>query len=246
MYTQQVQYLSRRLVLFLVLMLSACTTTLSIEPNAQINSRPDITKKLRHSEKIIVLPPQIDYQLHSFADDPVDLPVAKEQIKKTILVALSNALASKHYSSEIAFEYAPLQRLPAYQLQERYQLKMDSRDLTKQALPALGPGVNRISAAWRADILVLSRFSGSQKSVSQHSKDSLVAWLRGLLSFGTRKMRVSPSDTGEFEVALIDGVTGQVYWTATALVQPQNLRHRINQLFENLPLGQNLASASNG
>jgi len=204
--------------------------------NIDFTIQEGATEKLQRSSSIVVLKPKIEFALRSFADDPVVLPDVQNQIRNTVSGALSRGLLDRGYTTAPLGPIQSLSLLSLYRLQESYQRKMNLRHYTDNTLPNLGPSVNTLSAPSDADLLVMSRYTGSRLTLNQHRKDSFTALMRSWISLGKQKPMVLPQEYGELELAVIDGITGQIYWIAKASAMPEHLSTQIEALLGTMPL----------
>jgi len=227
-----------------VLLVSACAT---VQKPAGLRHtlQAGAMEYLRGDKKIIVLPPKIDYALQSLSNDPVALPVVQQHIAAIVTSSLLDGLKVKGYQSQPFLSKRNEHRLSMFRLREDYNRKMSLRSYTNEPLPDLGPEVNVLSASSRADLLMISRYSGTQRTTNQQRKDSFVAVMRGWISFGKQKPEVLPEAYGALELALIDGVTGQTYWRGATRVKPDLLSVQIGELLNTLvPDAKSVKAAS--
>ena len=175
--------------------------------------------------RVLVLEPQIDYTLRSFSYDPLALPAESARIRDQLQANLSDSLQSRGLDVVAITDTAGQSdtRFLSRRLLGNYQRLMGLRNFSDDPLPSLGPGVNRLTSPAKSDYLLLSRYSGTQKSRGQQGKEVITASMRALISLGTQQYRVTPARYGELEVALVDGVSGQVLWSGLTTGQPEQL-----------------------
>lgn len=232
-------YARRVLQCFSVVVLVLLTGCASLQDRAgvEVNLQSDVKSSFKHAASVLLLEPQIDYTLQSFSYDPVSLPIENSQIRDTLFNVLADRLSVRglHVVNQSDLLVLPDKIFLTRRVIGNYQQLMALRNFSDDPLPSLGPMVNRLSAPENSELLLISRYSGTQKSPAQQHKDKFTTTMRALVSLGTSQYRVSPAHYGELEVALIDGVSGQVIWSGFTPGQPSRLALMVERILATLP-----------
>ncbi len=188
-------------------------------------------------DRVLVLQPVVDYKYRSFSNDPASLPLERRLLRASIYTALSQQIRLRgHFVvSHPTPKVMPAVNFLTRRLLGNYVQLMNQREYSVDPLPVLGPSVNQLTSPLQGDLLLISRFRGVKKSPGKQRKDKLVAAMRSLVTFGQQTLEVLPSQHGELEAAMLDGVDGQVIWSGRVQGDVGELELMIDQLLETLP-----------
>ncbi|MBI4754024.1 MAG: hypothetical protein HY778_01060 [Betaproteobacteria bacterium] len=112
-----------------------------------------------------------------------------------------------------AFEYEQFKEAYNRASRELYKTASVSQAESRGFNVSLGASVNTLAALADADALLFARYRGFSKSGGMVAKDIVAGTL---LALATGVMVVAPKAGGAVEVALVDGVTGNVLWSNVA------------------------------
>lgn len=186
-----------------------------------IRQHPDFASAARKVESIGVLPPDVEHVRVVFNGDNERVTEKELTVAAELTQGLETSLKNKHYVvrpwlDTTQKEQHPNLNFDLQQVRTAYneaakQLfdKPANEEESKQYRVSLGPVVNPIATLVNAEALLYVRFFGFEKSGGQQTKDILAGALLGVL---TGVVSVPRPDGAAMEVALIDGVTGDVLW----------------------------------
>lgn len=182
---------------------------------------PDFAGAKRKIQTIAILPPDVIYTRVVITGDNERVAEREQTIIGELLNDLNWALERKQYTVRPPFSETLVQQKKNMDF-ELQQLRTAYNEAAKQLYdgPAtkeeasqkrvtLGPVVNPFASVMNADALLIVRCSGFEKSSGQRAKDATSAILLGAL---TGVMPIHAGQGGVLELALIDGVTGDVLW----------------------------------
>ncbi len=169
---------------------------------------------LSHVTTVAVLEPVVEMVLHDLSRD--SLLLIDEQQRMSAAMTRSARLGVERAGLTLA---EPGNVIPASASRfatrrlianTMTQLRSDSENEG-----AIGAYVNEVAAPLEADAVLVSRYRGWRKSAGQQRKDQTSAALLGTITLGVRTANTEP-DSGYLEMALIDGHSGEILWTAIA------------------------------
>lgn len=197
-----------------VSLLSGCAVT-------PIRQHPDFASAARKVQSIAVLPPDVEHVRIVFNGDNERLTEKELTVATELTQGLETSLKNKHYMVQPWLDAKQQEQHPnlnfdLQQVRTAYneaakQLfdKSANEEESKKYRVTLGPVVNPIATVTNAEALLYARFYGFEKSGGQQTKDILAGALLGVL---TGVISVPHAEGAALEVALIDGVTGDVLW----------------------------------
>lgn len=206
-------------ILVLLLTLSGCSVT-------SVRQHPEFANGKRKIQVIAVLPPDVEYRHLVFTGENERDPKIENEIAKALETDISSALESHGYSTkadilkkisegdkQFNFAYEQLKGAYMQAAKELYAQQMVQVTESDKFKVGIGPIANPFAAACNADALFFARYSGFDKSTGLITKDIVASALLGAL---TGSYYVPASNGGRIDLALIDGVTGDVLWTNNA------------------------------
>ena len=186
-----------------------------------IRQHPDFASAARKVQSIAILPPDVEHVRIVFTGENERLTEQEREVAVDLQRGFEAALKTKQYvvrpwPDAQQLEETPNANFELQQVRTAYneaskQLydKAANAEESKKFRVSLGPVVNPVATRVNAEALLYARFNGFEKSGGQQTKDILAGALLGVLTGAI----AIPKPTGAvLEVALIDGVTGDVLW----------------------------------
>lgn len=202
------------LVVILILLNSSCaklTTT---------REHPVLEEQLLKIDKVLVIPPSVAIQKINFASDNERQIDAEASIKQGLINVAKTELASKGYEllefdlDNIVMEDEDL----AYalnQVKEGFEQakttlygKALNEEEKRTVKASVGTAINTLVEKTGAESFLIFNYRGFEKSGGSVAKDVAVSVLLAALG----SVAVQSTEGSYVEVALIDGVTGDVLW----------------------------------
>jgi hypothetical protein len=204
-------------MLALTLLLGGCATTTT-------RTHPTLEDQLHRVNTVVIVPPKVEIQYLTLTGENERL-VDKEQAISAELVAIAERELRESgfeiidfdfdaaIESDTEFAYMVTQVREGFdRAKEELQLgKKISEEEAKTIRISVGEAVNTVAAMSGADAILLIRYGGFQKSEGHIAKDVGTGILVGVLTAGA-VVPVSQASGAVTEVALIEGVTGEVLW----------------------------------
>jgi hypothetical protein len=199
------------------LFVTGCATTTT-------RTHPALEEELQHINSVVIAPPRVEIEYVTLTGENERLTDREESIR-TELVAIAQRELSEHGYEIIDFDFDSAMENDAEfaytvtQIREGFDKAKEDLQLGKQVSPeqanklkiSVGEAVNVVAAESGADAILLIRYAGFDKSDGYVAKDVGTSLLVGILTAGSVIM-TSPASGAVTEVALIDGVTGEVLW----------------------------------
>ncbi|GAB1260836.1 hypothetical protein [Aurantivibrio plasticivorans] len=209
--------LSLPILLFSLALLVGCSAT-------TMRSHPTLTQELERIDSVVIAPPIIEVQLMTLTGENESIPEKEEEISNYINEHIRLRLVEQGFDVvEFDFENAKLED-PGFaytitKLQEGYDEVKEELQIGRALSNAkaselksyIGDAIHTVQAKTSADAILITRFSGFQKSGGYVAKDAGTSILIGILSGGTYIPIQQASGAG-FEAALVDGYTGELLW----------------------------------
>lgn len=207
-------------VLFIVLISAAgCAMT-------PVRQHPDFASGKRKVQVVAILPPDVEYRHLVFTGENERDPQREQAISQDLANSAEALLQARGYSvktdllkkleagdKQFNFEYEQLKGAYAQASKELYAQPMVQIEESNKFKVGLGSIVNPFAAGCGADALLLARYAGFDKSGGLIAKEVIGS---ALLAALTGAYYVPAKNGGSIEVALIDGITGEVLWSNSA------------------------------
>jgi hypothetical protein len=222
-----------------LILLGGCATTTAIREH------PEFADQTRKAQKVVLLPPRVQFIRLGYDGDNVRQPVQEKRIAQRLDEAMTSALHARGYvvrpypaaalGAESRFLLTCVRN--AYEPQSRILYAEEEVSLSDAGKfrVALGPLVNPIADAGDADVLLYVSYSGTGKTRTVLAKD----WIASTVaSVSLKSPVVTDQGGGSMEVALIDGTDGAVLWTyraANLTMTHASLEHLISEVVAYLP-----------
>lgn len=202
------------LVLILILLNSSCaklTTT---------REHPVLEEQLLSIDKVLVISPTVAIQKINFSSDNERHADAEGSIKQGLMDVAKTELASKGYEllefdldkavmEDEDLAYALNQVKEGFEQAKATLYEKSLNEEEKRTIKAsVGTAINALVEKTGADSFLIFNYAGFEKSGGSVAKDVAVSVLFAAL--GT--VAVQSTEGSYVEVALIDGVTGDVLW----------------------------------
>jgi hypothetical protein len=222
------------LLLAMIVMTGCATTT--------VREHPELETHLRRVNSIVIAPPAVNIQQINFTGENERLAESETAIRAELIKLAQSALQSKGFEViEFDFETAISEDEEfAYTLnqvsegfsearKQLYARAVIPEDEKRSIKASVGTAVNMVSEKSGADAVMLINYEGMKKSGGEVAKDVAVAVMLTLLTGSTP---VSNTEASYVEIAVVDGVTGDITWSnifnspqlstqgATAALQP--------------------------
>lgn len=199
-----------------LVLLSGCATT-------TVRQHPQFADSTRQVHRIAILPPQVTHTLIQFDGKGPRNPEKEARISQDIVSSLRGGLEQRGYTvvtelvsaldgqdPDLSFQFEELKAGYQESKKELYSSLAMDEDAAQQFQLSVGPVANTFALLGQADALLLVRFDGIEKSSGQVAKEVVAS---ALLSVLTGVVMVPAPETGSAELALIDGITGDILWT---------------------------------
>lgn len=203
----------------LAALLAGCSTT-------TVRSHPEFAAAKRNVRSVALVPADTQIVRLNFTGENERDATAEAAMRSQLADAAENALRTSGYAvtrtlldridkgdKQLGFEYEQLNEAYARVSKDLYRSARVSQAESTSVKAGVGTSVNVLALAADADALLLARYRGYTKSGGMVAKDVIAATL---LAVVTGVIAVPAKDGNAVEVALIDGVTGDVLWTNTA------------------------------
>jgi hypothetical protein len=195
-------------------LLSACAAKTPLPPH------PEVTAAIRKMETVAVLPPFVEYTRMVFSGENERAPNVEQAIAATLADAAQSAVGARQFT----VRKAPEDQTPEHKREMEFELQQldtalvaafrqatqgNSENQTTRPRVSIGVAGNPLAHRMNADGLLVTRYSGFQKSTGQQTKEAISGIAIGAL---TGVVRVPASEGGTVTLMLIDGATGEVLW----------------------------------
>lgn len=201
-----------------VVVASGCATT-------SVRQHPEFAAAKRTVKTVAVLPPEVEFRQIVFTGENERDSLREATISSELSSAVQTALEQRGYTAnmdlqdrlkegdkQFNFDYEQLKTAYAQASKELYQRNQVTVDESAKFKVGLGPIANAFTAASGADALVLVRYWGFDKSGGQVTKEIIAGALLGVL---TGFVAIPGKSGSRLEVAVVDGVSGEVLWANT-------------------------------
>jgi hypothetical protein len=195
----------------IALFVSACAT----KPPPPLPPHPEVVSLLRKVQSIAILSPQVEYTRIVFTGENERLPLMEKNVSDTLLAELESTIGGQYIirkppedqpeerKREMEFEVQQLRA--AFATRVKMSSVEEEEKPTTRPRVTVGAAATALASRFDADAILLSRYSGFQKSGGQKAKDIMAGAVLGV---------VHAAEGGVVEVALIDGTTGELLWMA--------------------------------
>ena len=209
-----VTVLGRVLLSFMGLLIVGCATTQSNTSTIHYLSDNDGHDYLSHLTTVAVLEPVVEMVLYDLSRDSLLLVDEQQRMSAQMTRSARAGIEQAGFtlSSNPGAIAAPDSRFASRRLIENTIRQLRSESDSESAI---GSYVNQIADPLKADAVLVSRYRGWRKTAGQQRKDQTSAALLGTITLGVRTASAEP-DSGYLEMALIDGSSGEILWTAIA------------------------------
>lgn len=204
-------------VLGFMLVVGGCATTTT-------RTHPTLDEQLEHVNSVVIAPPRVEIEYVTLTGENERLTEQEEVIRQQLISIARNALVMHGYEvvefdfegameNDEEFAYTVTQIREGFdKAKEDLQLgKQVSEEEARKLQVCLGEAANVVAAESGADAILLVRYAGFDKSDGYVAKDVGTSVLVAVLSMGSVLM-TSPASGAITEVALIDGITGDLLW----------------------------------
>jgi hypothetical protein len=212
-----------------------------------VRSHPDFADSKRIVRTVAVLPSDVEsVKLNFTGENEHDLE-AEESLRTELDGAVEQTLQNFGYQprrtlldtlgkqdKQLSFEFEQFKESYGRASQELYQKARIPESEAKNFKAGVGPAVIVLALAAEADALFFVRYRAYTKSGGMVAKDIIAA---SLLAAVTGVVAVPAKDSSAVEVALIDGVTGDILWSNIAR-QPRAGTAVLGVAFIGLPRGR--------
>lgn len=210
------------LILAMIVTTGCATTT--------VREHPELEAHLNRVNSVVIAPPAVTIQQINFTGENERLTENEIAIRLELVKLARETLQSRGFDVvEFDFETAISEDEEfAYTLNQVTEGFAEARnqlyaravvpEKEKRSIKAsIGTAINMVSEKSGADAVMLINYSGMKKSSGEVAKDVAVAVMLTLLTGSTP---VSNSEASQVEIAVVDGVTGDVTWS-NVLNSPQ-------------------------
>jgi len=204
----------------------------TLPPSNRSWQHPDLASAKRAVRTIGLLPPEVEQVRVGFSSNERD--VGKEaQLRAQLSESIKAELEKRGYTAKTSL----LQRLNGDDSQlsaefERFKAAYTQavNDLYKRGVPigpqskvSVGTVATAFSTAAGADGLIVTRYSGFEKTGTRGTQDALVSGIVGFITMAnmTKPAPSSSPSGGKIEVTLIDGASGEILWENTYGIAPE-------------------------
>lgn len=209
-------------VMLLVAWLGACAS----KPMTTAREHPDIDQALLDIERVVVAPPIVSIERVVFSGENERLTAQEANVAAELVAATSSALTQRGYEvvpfdfakereADPDFAFALNQVIEAFdRVKEDMLLGRPIPEVDKRKFAqSLGEAVNLVADRAAVDAVVIVQFAGFDKSGGTRAKEMASSILLAALLGSTA---IAPSEGSYVELALVDGVTGNLLWTDAA------------------------------
>jgi hypothetical protein len=204
-------------VLSILLVVAGCATTTT-------RTHPTLEEQLHHVNSVVIAPPRVEIEYVTLTGENERLTEQEAVIRSQLISIAKDALTAHGYEivefdfdsameNDEEFAYTVTQIREGFdKAKEDLNLgKQVSEEQAKKLQICLGEAANIVAAESGADAILLIRYAGFDKSGGYVAKDVGTSVLVAVLSMGSVIM-ASPTSGAITEVALIDGITGDLLW----------------------------------
>lgn len=203
------------LILTMLVMVGCATTS--------VREHPNIMTQLNRMDSVVIAPPAVSVQQINFTGEN-DRLVEVEQGIQQELIQLARAGLQEHGfevvdfdfeqaiadDEEFAYTITQVREGFAEARTQLYRSGVVYEENKRDVSASIGSAVNMVSEKSGADAVMLIHYSGMKKSGGEVAKDIAVSVMLTLLTGSTP---VANTEASYVEIAIIDGVTGDVVWT---------------------------------
>lgn len=197
-------------------LLTACAATKPPPPPPH----PEVISAIRRIETVAVLPPTVEYTRIAFSGENERVTSVEQNVFSSLTGTLEEVVGTRQYvvrkieegpaeeqKREMQFEQQQLEAA----LTAAFKQAAESEPENKETRPrvSIGAAASPLAHRLNADALLVTRYSGFQKTGGQRTKEAMSGILMGAL---TGVVRISASEGGAVIAVLVDGPTGEVLW----------------------------------
>lgn len=211
-------------MLVVLVWLGACAS----KPTTTAREHPDIDQALLDIERVVVAPPIVSIERIVFSGENERLTAQEANVAAELVAATASALTERGYEvvpfdfakereADPDFAFALNQVVEAFdRVKQDMQVGRPIPEADKRKFAqSLGEAVNLVADRAAVDAVVIVQFAGFDKSGGSRAKDMAASVLLAALLGSTA---IQPSEGSYVELALVDGVTGNLLWTDAAAV----------------------------
>ena len=205
----------------MIVLLSACASM----KTTTVRENPDFASAKRSVRTVALLRPEVEVTRIAFTGENDHDTSAEEDIRGKMCTTLQGALEQHGYqvkiqlidqlngdNKQLNFDFEQFKTAYTQASKELYAKRNVSEQESANFRVGVGPVANTFAVASGADALLYIHYVGFTKTGGQIAKDIFAAALIGVL---TGSAPVPAAQGGSVEVALIDGVSGDILWTNT-------------------------------
>ena len=211
----------RNLVKTFVIVLSLLSVSCSL---TSTRLHPTLEQELKLIDSVVVIPPRVAITLVTLTGEDERMTEKETTFSQEISTIAKKALQEKGYqvvdydvagqiSSDEEFAYVIQQIQDGFdQAGKDLKLGLSLSETEAKTLKAsVGESVNILAERSQADAILLTRFTGFDKSGGHVAKDIGISILVGVLTLGA-VVPVSEISGATTQAALIDATTGEILW----------------------------------
>ena len=201
-----------------LLLAAGCATTTTTR------THPTLEEQLHHINSVVIAPPRVEIEYVTLTGENERKTEQEESIRAQLVAIAEGALTAHGYEivefdfdgameNDEEFAYTVTQIREGFD-NAKEDLKFGkpiAEEKAKNLKISLGEAASIVAAESGADAILLIRYSGFDKSDGYVAKDVGTSVLVAVLSMGIVLM-TSPTSGAITEVALIDGITGDLLW----------------------------------
>lgn len=201
-----------------VLLAAGCATTTTTR------THPTLDEQLHHVNSVVIAPPRVEIEYVTLTGEN-ERKTEQEESIRTQLVSIAEGALTAHGYDIVEFDFDSAMdndeefAYTVTQIREGFDNAKEELSFGKQISEekarnlkiSLGEAASIVAAESGADAILLMRYSGFDKSDGYVAKDVGTSVLVAVLSMGSVIM-TSPTSGAITEVALIDGITGELLW----------------------------------
>lgn len=201
-----------------LLIVTGCATTTTTR------THPTLEEQLSHVNSVVIAPPRVEIEYVTLTGENERLTDQEETISSQLINIAEVHLRDRGYEivnfdfdkaleEDQEFAYTVTQIREGFdKAKEDLQFgKQISEEEARKLKICLGEAANIVATKTGADAILLMRYAGFDKSDGHVAKDVGTTLLVGILTMGQILM-TSPASGAVTEVALIDGITGDILW----------------------------------
>lgn len=215
-----------KLIQFLGAAVAALTLTSGCATYTAERAHPDFANRNVDIERVAVVPPIVEFNSMEFSGEEVPLPEKAEEMRQILVNYAVEELTNRGYTPVVVDRALMNEELEAYnvdlgKLREQYdairETLYDGKAVKIEDVATFEESVGEAAAIVAsysdADAVLLMRYYAYEKTEGAIAKDVAVAVLTTAL-LGSAAIQATSAES--VEVAVLDGLSGNVLWTNLA------------------------------